>query len=77
VLLQVVGETVGSWTLVREASGWRITAGAVEAPATPVTIAADDAWRLFYNAPVEPSRIRVTGIDAWATPLTRARSVVL
>jgi hypothetical protein len=77
VLLQVVGETVGSWTLVREASGWRITAGAVEAPATTVTIAADDAWRLFYNAPVEPSRIRVTGIDAWATPLTRARSVVL
>jgi uncharacterized protein (TIGR03083 family) len=77
VTLIVAGESNGAWTLVREASGWRIGAGAVEKPTATVEIAADDAWRLLYNAPVERSRIKVTGDAALAAPMIRARSVVL
>jgi Mycothiol maleylpyruvate isomerase N-terminal domain len=77
VTLKVTGETTGSWTLVRDASSWRIGAGTIEHPAATVEIAADDAWRLLYNAPVNRSRIRVTGDAALAEPLIGARSVVL
>lgn len=77
VTMNVVGETEGSWTLVRETAGWRIVAGAVDQPSASAEMAADDAWRLLYNAPVDPSRINVTGDAALAAPLVRARSVVL
>lgn len=77
VTLNVIGETTGSWTLARDASSWRIGAGVAERPSAIVAIDADDAWRLLYNAPVDRSRIRVTGDAALAEPLLRARSVVL
>ncbi len=77
VTLSVTGETEAAWTLIRDASRWRISGGAVGKAAAAVQIAADDAWRLLYNAPVEQSRIRVTGEAALAAPLIRARSVVL
>lgn len=77
VTLNVVGQTEGSWTLFRGTPSWRIMTGAVEQPSAMVSIAADDAWRLLYNAPVEGSRITVTGDAALAAPLSRARSVML
>jgi hypothetical protein len=77
ITLNITGETTGSWTLIRDASSWRIGAGTIEKPSATVEIAADDAWRLLYNAPVDRSRIRVTGNAALAAPLVDARSVVL
>lgn len=77
VTLNVIGETTGSWTLVKEAARWTIAAGAAAQAATAVTIDADDAWRLLYNAALDRSRIGVAGGAALATPLLNARSVVL
>lgn len=77
VILNVSGETAGSWSLVRDAARWYITAGAGANPDASVDIAADDAWRLLYNAPVDRSRIVITGDTTLAAPLVRARSVVL
>jgi uncharacterized protein (TIGR03083 family) len=77
VTLNVTGETTGSWTLVREPAAWKITSDAAADPSAGVHLAADDAWRLLYNAPVDRSRIRVTGDPALAAPLLRTRSVVL
>jgi len=77
VVLNVTGETTGSWTLLRDSAGWRITSGAVARPGATVELAADDAWRLLYNAPVDRSRIHVSGDAALAAPMLRARSVIL
>jgi uncharacterized protein (TIGR03083 family) len=77
VTLNVTGETAGSWTLIREGAGWQIASGAAVNPTASVELAADDAWRLLYNAPVDRSRIRVTGDSALAAPLIATRSVVL
>jgi hypothetical protein len=77
VVLTVTGETAAAWTLTRDSSGWRIAAGASGNPAATVRIAADEAWRLLYNAPVDRSRIEVTGDTVLAAPLLRARSVIL
>jgi len=77
VTLNVTGATAGSWSLVRDAATWRINAGAGTNPQASVDIAADDAWRLLYNAPFDRSRVVVTGDSTLAAPLMRARSVVL
>jgi hypothetical protein len=77
VVLTVTGETAAAWTLTRDSSGWRIAAGAAGNPAATVRIAADEAWRLLYNSPVDRSRIEVAGDTVLADPLLRARSVIL
>jgi hypothetical protein len=77
VVFAVTGETAAAWTLARDASRWRIAAGAAPNPAATVRIAADDAWRLLYNAPVDRSRIEVAGDAALVEPLLRTRSVIL
>jgi hypothetical protein len=77
VVFAVTGETAAAWTLARDASRWRIAASAAPNPAATVQIAADDAWRLFYNAPVDRSRIEVAGDAALVEPFLRARSVIL
>jgi uncharacterized protein (TIGR03083 family) len=77
VVFHVTGATTSAWTLVRDSSAWRIGSGAETNPAATVRIAADDAWRLLYNAPVDRSRIQVKGDAALVEPLIRARSVVL
>lgn len=77
IVLRVTGETTGVWTLVRDASRWRILHGASENPIATVEVSADDAWRLFYNAPVDRSRIHITGDAALVEPLLRSRSVIL
>lgn len=80
ITLAVTGETTGDWSLVRAAEEWRIANGRPAAPDAIVTIAADDVWRLFYNAlPEDDRRQRVTveGKSDLAAPLWRARSVIV
>ena len=80
VTLAVTGETTGSWTLARGDERWQINRGRPAAPDAVVTIAADDVWRMFYNAlPEDVLRQRVTleGNTDLAAPLLRTRSVVV
>jgi uncharacterized protein (TIGR03083 family) len=80
ITLNVTGETAGAWSLLREGDRWQICHGRPAAPVTEVTIAADDVWRMFYNAlsgDALQQRARVEGDADLAAPLLRARSVVV
>jgi len=80
ITLTVIGETAGAWSLVRDGSRWQLHRGRPLLPAANVTIAADDVWRLFYNAlrgEALRQRVRVEGNADLAAPLLRARSVVV
>jgi uncharacterized protein (TIGR03083 family) len=80
VTLHVTGETTGSWTLVRDGGRWQIRRGQPSAPDAVVTMAADDAWRMFYNALPEGElrrRVTVAGNADLAAPLLRTRSVIV
>jgi len=80
VTLSVTGETTGAWSLLRDAGGWQLRRGSPATPDTTVTIAADDVWRMFYNAlsgDALMQRVRVEGDADLAAPLLRARSVIV
>lgn len=80
ITLAVTGETAGEWSLVRDVNQWQIQNGRPAAPDAIVTIAADDVWRLFYNALPESDRrqrVRVEGKTDLAAPLLRTRSVMV
>ena len=80
ITLCVTGETSGAWSLVRAADGWQIQSGRPAAPDVTITIAADDVWRMFYNAlsgAALMSRVTVAGSADLAAPLLRARSVMV
>ncbi|MDP3719429.1 MAG: maleylpyruvate isomerase family mycothiol-dependent enzyme [Acidobacteriota bacterium] len=80
ITLAVTGETTGSWTLVRVDDRWQIWRGRPAAPDAMVTIAADDVWRMFYNALAGDAlrrRVTVAGDADLAAPLLRARSVIV
>lgn len=80
VALDVHGETTATWSLVRGDDGWSFMQGRPETPTTTVRIAADDAWRMFYNAlsaEALASRVRVSGDIELAAPLLHARSVIV
>jgi uncharacterized protein (TIGR03083 family) len=80
ITLAVTGETTADWSLVRDAGQWQIRSGRPAAPDAIVTIAADDSWRLFYNALPDADRrqrVSVEGKSDLAAPLWRARSVIV
>ena len=77
LVLEVTGETTGAWTLQRVDEQWRVVEGCAESARTTVLIDADTAWRVFYNAPHDRSRINIAGDAALAEPLLRTRSVIV
>jgi uncharacterized protein (TIGR03083 family) len=80
VTLHVQGETDVTWSVVRADDSWTIMRGRPAAPDATVSVEANDAWRLFYNAlPVADAsvRLRVTGDARLVQPLLRARSVIV
>ena len=80
VVIDISGPAGGVWTLVRERNEWTICAGEAPAAATRVTLRADDAWKLLFNAlsPDDAARhITTVGRAELATPLLRARSVIV
>lgn len=80
ITLAVTGETAGSWTLAHDGGRWQILRGRPAAPDAMITIAADDVWRMFYNALAGDAlrrRVTVAGDADLAAPLLRARSVVV
>lgn len=80
VVLHVTGETVATYSLVRDADRWRIWRGAAASPTTAIRISCTDVWRLLYNALDAREALAGLGIDgnaSLATPLLRARSVIV
>lgn len=80
VSLVVRGASTPGWTVERHAGRWRLFSGVPDAPQASLTLGADDAWRLFYNA-LRPSaiegRVELEGDRRLLEPLLAARSVVL
>lgn len=75
VVLTVTGATVASYTVVRGLDGWTLRRGASATPACTITVDADAAWRLLFNAyDVDRARraLAVHGDAALAEPLWRA-----
>lgn len=80
-----------TWTVVKDAAGWRVWRGAPDRsdsggagtdgpPRARVRMAADDAWRLFYNAlegGTARQRAQIAGEAGLAAPLLAARSVMV
>jgi len=80
ITLTVTGETSGAWSLLRDDGRWVIRRGRPASPGAEVTLAADDAWRMLFNAlsgDALRQRARVQGSADLAAPLLRARSVVV
>lgn len=80
VTLEVHGATAATRSIVKGERGWAIMCGRPASPATVVEIAADDVWRMFYNALTLDelaARARITGDEALAIPSLGARSVIV
>ena len=80
VSLIVRGASSPGWTLERHAGRWRLLSGLPDATDASLTLEADVAWRLFYNAlpPGAPERsTELRGDRRLIDPMLAARSVVL
>src|SRR5262245_30766134 len=81
LVIHIIGRAAGSWTMMRRpGGGWEMEEGSRPAPDLKVTMTAEVAWRLFFNAlpPAEAERlIQVDGDWALARPLLVTRSVVV
>jgi uncharacterized protein (TIGR03083 family) len=75
--LVVSGETTEAWTLRRRQREWQLERGRAPDAHTTVRLTADDAWRLFYNALSDDSRVQIEGERALAAPLLKTRSVIV
>ena len=79
-LVSVLRDPPGAWSLVRETDRWLIQGGRPSTPDATVTIAADDVWRMFYNAlsgDALVKRVTLAGNADLAAPLLPARSVIV
>ncbi len=80
VTLEVTGPASGAWSVIREGGRWRVAGGRPGQPDAVVRIAADDVWRVLYNAVRSPGlaeRIVVEGEADLTRPLMDARSVIV
>lgn len=50
IQVAITGSGGGTWTLVLEDDGWAIYEGSGPEPDAIIRVAADKAWRIFYNA---------------------------
>jgi mycothiol maleylpyruvate isomerase-like protein len=80
VVFEVDGERDYVWSVIRDASAWRVMRGRASDAAASVRVDADTAWKLLYNAiPPDAARARViiTGDPSIAQPILGARSVMV
>jgi uncharacterized protein (TIGR03083 family) len=80
VLVDISGSAGGLWTLVRDADRWRLHVGTPAVATTRVQLRDDAAWQLLFNAFTDDeaaAAVRVDGRQELATPLLRARSVIV
>ena len=80
IVLDVTGAAGGQWTLSREPRRWTLHAGEASSATARITIPADAAWKLLFNAlsgPAAAAAVRIDGRAELASPLLRARSVIV
>jgi uncharacterized protein (TIGR03083 family) len=83
LVLDVIGDAGGAWSLVRSPGSdihWRLWRGASPQATTRARLDTDAAWRLLFNAlPPETARERLTveGDPALVEPLIAARGVMV
>lgn len=80
VLLDVSGPAGGQWTLAGEAERWVLHAGQPASATTRIRLSDDAAWKLLFNALDEREAreaVEIDGLPDLASPLLRARSVVV
>ena len=80
VVVDVGGAAGGQWTVVRQENGWRLGQGLPPSETTRVRLDDEAAWKLLFNAlPADEAAraVSVTGRPELATPLLRARSVIV
>jgi uncharacterized protein (TIGR03083 family) len=79
VSLLVRGASSPGWTVHRHDGGWHLFSGVPPAPHASLTLEADDAWRMFYNALPSPAErsTELSGERRLLDPMLRARSVIL
>jgi len=80
VLIDVAGPAGGQWTLVREPHRWTICAGTPAFATTHVHLPDDATWKLLFNGLTDADAadaIQIEGREELATPLLRARSVIV
>ncbi len=82
IVFSVTGEAGGAWTLAPRggAARWELFVGASPNPVARLTMDADTAWRLFFNALTAEqarSRISVEGRRDLGEVLARARAVMV
>jgi uncharacterized protein (TIGR03083 family) len=79
VRVTIEGPAGGDWTLRREASGWRLYAGAAAGTNAIVTLSDDTAWRLFSKG-LRPeaarARVRIDGDHALGSVVLQALAVM-
>lgn len=80
LVLEVTGQSGGTWTIVLDTDRWALVEGDHAAPTTRVRLSDDDVWKLLFNAlPAEQvhARLTVTGDPRLAESLAGARSIVI
>jgi uncharacterized protein (TIGR03083 family) len=80
IVLEVTGDAGGSWSLVREATDWKVFRGAASMPRLVARVAPRNAWRLLYNALSRDqarAALELEGDVVLAEPLIAARSVMV
>jgi uncharacterized protein (TIGR03083 family) len=80
ITIEAAGPAGGQWTLAYSSGGWKIFAGAPQAPTARVRMSDDNAWRLLFNAlkgDTARTAVRIEGRADLAEPLLTARSVIV
>lgn len=80
VVMAIDADRPRHFSLLRGEAAWSIQEGEATAPTASVTLDADTAWRLLYNALSKDEarrRIRVTGDTSYVEPLLESRSVMV
>lgn len=79
VRLAVEGPAGGDWTLRREASTWRLYAGAEPVPTAAAGLSDDTAWRLFTKGlrpEAAAARVRLSGDQRLGSVVLRSLAVM-
>lgn len=79
VVLTIEGAAGGTWSLVRDVTGWKLYVGAAEEPVASVTLGQDDAWRM-YTRVLSPDelerRARIRGDESLGRRLLGATGII-
>ena len=80
VTIDITGDSGGTWTLVREDTGWALFRGAPSSSTATIRLDDDSAWQLLFNVLPASEAARVIHIDGQVDlgrAILRARSVIV